>query len=80
MKTKGDILTMTTKKATLTIPALHCGSCAKSVTRILEALPGVEVTHTEPEAKLVDIGFDESAISLDQIREALDEVGFSPED
>ena len=44
------------------------------------ALPGVEVTHTEPEAKLVDIGFDKSATSLDQIREALDEVGFSPED
>ena len=79
MKKEGDILTMT-KEATLTIPALHCGSCAKSVTRILEALPSVEVTHTEPEAKLVAIGFDESAISLDQIREALDEVGFSPDD
>ena len=80
MKTKGDILTMTTKEATLRIPALHCGNCAKSVTRILEALPGVEVTRTELEAKLVDIGFDESAISMDQIREALDEVGYSPED
>ena len=59
MKTKGDTLTMATKEATLTIPAIHCGGCAKSVTRILEALPGVEVTHTEPESKLVDIGFDE---------------------
>ena len=71
---------MATKEATLTIPALHCDSCVKSVTRILEALPGVEVTQTDPEAKLVGIGFDESAISLDQIREALDEVGFSPDD
>ncbi len=71
---------MTTKEATLTIPAMHCGNCAKSVTRVLEDLPGVRVTHTEPEAKLVEIGFDESAISLDQIREALYVVGFSPED
>ena len=71
---------MTTKEATLTIPALHCGSCAKTVTRVLEDLPTVEVTNADAEAKLVDIGFDESAISLDQIREALDEVGFSPED
>ncbi len=71
---------MTTKEATLTIPALHCGSCAKSVTRVLEGLSTVKVSHSDPEAKLVDIGFDESAISLDQIREALDEVGFSPED
>lgn len=70
---------MTTQE-TLKIPALHCGSCAKSVTRILEDLPTVRVSHTDPEAKLVDIGYDETAISLDQIREALDEVGFSPED
>ena len=71
---------MTTKEATLRIPALHCGGCAKSVTRVLEALPSVEVTQTDLDAKLVGLGFDESAISLDQIREALDEVGFSAED
>ena len=51
------------KEATLTIPALHCGSCSKTVTRILEALPGVEVTQTNPEAKRVVVKFDESAIS-----------------
>ncbi len=68
------------KEATLKIPALHCVSCAKTVTRVLEALPSVEVTQTDPEAKLVDIKFDEPAISLDQVREALDEVGFSPDD
>ncbi len=67
------------KEATLRIPALHCGSCAKTVTRILEALPSMEVAQTDPEAKLVDVTFDESAISLEQVREALDEVGFSPE-
>ena len=69
-----------TQEATLTIPALHCGSCAKTVTRVLEALPSVEVTQTDAEAKCVDVKFDESAISLDQVREALDEVGFSPDD
>ncbi len=68
------------KETTLIIPALHCGSCAKTVTRVLEALPSVEVTQTDPEAKRVDVKFDESAISLDQVREALDDVGFSPDD
>ena len=71
---------MTIKEATLRIPALHCGGCANSVTRILQALPSVEVTRTDPQAKVVSVGFDESAISLDRIREALDEVGFSPDD
>ena len=69
-----------TTQVTLKIPALHCSGCGNTVKRILSALPSVEVTRTEPEAKLVDVRFDESAISLDQIREALEEVGFFPED
>ena len=68
------------KEATLKIPALHCGSCAKTVTRVLEALPSVEVTQTDPETKRVDVKFNESDVSLHQVREALDEVGFSPDD
>ena len=71
---------MTTKETTLRIPALHCSSCANTVTRILEALPSVAVPRTDPDAKLVDVRFDESTISLDQIRENLEEVGFFPED
>ena len=69
-----------TKQETLKIPALHCGSCGDTVTRILSALPSVAVTQTDPEAKLVHVQFDESAVSLDQIREALEEVGFFAED
>ncbi len=71
---------MTTKEASLTIPAMHCGNCARSVMRVLEALPTVEVTLADREAKLVTVGFDESAISLDQIRESLEELGFFAED
>ena len=69
-----------TQQATLRIPALHCGGCAKTVTASLESLRGVEVTETDPEWKLVQLDFDDSTISLDEIREALDQVGFSPED
>ncbi len=67
-------------EATLKIPAIHCGGCVKTVTRPVEALPSVQVTDADPANKLVQVRFDESAASLDQIREALDEVGFSPED
>ena len=71
---------MTTKEATLKIPALHCGRCAISVTRKLRALPSVEVTHTDPLTKVVDVEFDESAISLVQIQESLEELGYFAED
>ncbi len=71
---------MTTKETTLRIPALHCASCANTVARVLGPLPSVKVTQTDVDAKLVHLQFDESEASLDQIREALEEVGYFPED
>ena len=38
------------------------------------------MTQIDVGAKQVGIQFDESAVSLDQIREALEEAGFFPED
>ncbi len=67
-------------ETTLKIPAIHCGGCVKTVTQTLEALPSVMVTEADSESKLVHLQFEESAVNLDQIREALDEVGFSAED
>ena len=70
----------TIKEASLTIPALHCGSCANTVKRYAEALPSVEVTDANPDSKVMRVRYDESTVSLEEIREALDEVGFSAED
>lgn len=67
-------------ETSLKIPAIHCDSCVATVTRTLQALPSVEVSQADVEAKLVRVQFDESAVSVDQIREALDEVGFSAEE
>jgi UPF0042 nucleotide-binding protein len=36
--------------------------------------------NVDPDAKLMRLSFDESTVSLDQIREALDEVGYSADD
>jgi copper chaperone CopZ len=68
-----------TEETTLKIPAIHCDSCVKTVSRTLGALPSVEVTETDPDSKLVRLRFDGSAVNLDRIREALDEIGFSPD-
>ncbi len=68
------------EEATLKIPAIHCGGCAQTVTRTLEALPRVKVTEVDTATKIARVQFDASAVRLDRIREALDEVGFSAED
>ncbi len=67
-------------EATLKIPAIHCDGCVKTVTKTLEALPSVKVTEVDSETKLARLQFEESAVNLDRIREALDEVGFSADD
>ena len=67
-------------ETTLKIPAIHCGGCVKTVTQTLEALPSVKVTEADSESKLVHLQFEESAVNLDRIRKALDEVGFFAED
>ena len=69
-----------TKQETLKIPALHCSSCGDTVKRVLGPLPSVEVTQLDVEAKQVSVQFNDSVVGLDQIREALEEVGFFPED
>ncbi len=67
-------------ETTLKIPAIHCSGCVKTVTRTLEALPSVKVTGVDTATKLARVQFDASAVNLDRIREALDEVGFFAED
>ncbi len=68
------------QEAILKVPALHCGGCVNTITGILEALPSVEVAQADTKTKLVRVKFDESAVNIDRIREALDEVGFPAED
>ena len=68
------------QETTLKVPAIHCEGCVNTVTRTLQALPTVEITQADHATKLVRVQFDESAVSVDQIREALDEIGFSAEE
>ncbi len=69
-----------TKQEILKIPALHCSSCGNTVKLVLTPLPSVEVTQIDAKAKQVIVQFDESEVSLNQIREALEEVGYFPDD
>ena len=69
-----------TKEVTLKVPAIHCDSCANTVKRTLQTLPGVCISGVDTETKLVHLSFDESEVSLDAIKESLEEVGFAPEE
>ena len=55
------------KSITLHVTGMTCGGCVKSVTRVLEELNGVE--------KAV-VTFDESAVSIPQLIETIEDAGF----
>lgn len=69
-----------TTEITLEVPAIHCDSCVKTITQTLQELPSVVIAGANPQTKLVSLTFDQSAVSIAEIREALDEIGFSAED
>ena len=64
------------KSITLHVTEMTCGGCVKSVTRVLEELNGVEkAVVTLDDGKAV-ITFDESAVSIAQLIETIEEAGF----
>lgn len=69
-----------TAKATLKVPAAHCGGCAITIKHTLQKLPGVSVNDINTETKLVQLSFEESEVSLEKIKESLEEVGFAPDE
>ena len=69
-----------TREATLRIPAIHCSGCATNIKRSLGAVPGVGEIDVDHETKEVRLIYEESRVSLEQITESLDEIGFGPDD
>ena len=63
------------KSITLHVTGMTCGGCVKSVTRVLEELNGVEkavVTLDDGKAEILD----ESAVSVTQLIETIEDAGF----
>lgn len=69
-----------TKQATLNVPAIHCSSCADTIRRTLEPIEGVESVEVDPDSRTVDLKFEESEVSEQQIRGKLEEIGFFPDE
>jgi len=60
---------------TLEIDGMSCGHCVARVGKTLAALPGVSVEDVQVGSARIE--FDPSRLSLQQIGQALDDVGFN---
>jgi copper chaperone CopZ len=62
-------------KETLTIPNISCGHCVNAIKNELSEMEGVKSVEGSPEAKSVDIEWEDPA-SLDKIKETLEEINY----
>ncbi len=60
----------------LEVPDISCAHCEKTILTTLQGQPGVQTVQVSIPAKTVNLVYDEGALSLQQVRELLDEEGY----
>jgi len=60
------------------VRGMHCGGCERTVSRAVQAVPGVGSARADFVAEEVEVTFDPGETGLDAIRAAVLEAGFTP--
>lgn len=61
---------------TLTAPDISCEHCKNAIEQAVGAMPGVRTVSVAIDPKQVSIEYDPATVTLDQIKETLDEEGY----
>lgn len=61
---------------TLSITGMTCGGCVRSVTGVLQALPGVESVNVSLEQAQAQVRFDDAQVTPAQLAAAVEDAGF----
>jgi copper chaperone len=64
---------------TMKAPDISCGNCVAHIEKDISELEGVESVKAEVDSKLVQVRYDETKLSQEQIAEAMDEAGYPAE-
>ena len=64
------------EKVTLNIEGMSCGHCVKAVEGSVGALNGVSSVKVDLENKKVDVEFNQDEVTLDTIKETIDDQGY----
>lgn len=62
---------------TLSVPDISCEHCKTSIEGAVSALGGVSAVEVGVETKVVDVSFDDGAVSLDDIVAAIEDQGYT---
>ena len=64
------------EKVTLNVEGMSCGHCVKAVEGSVGALNGVSTVKVDLENKKVDVEFNQDEVTLDVIKETIDDQGY----
>jgi copper chaperone len=64
------------EKVTLKVNGMSCGHCVKAVEGSVGELAGVNEVKVNLEQGTVDVEFNSSEVTLDQIKETIDDQGY----
>lgn len=67
------------KETNLKIEGMHCAGCSTRLEKVLNNLEGVETAKVSLEEKKATIKYDETKISLESIKETIEDAGFKGE-
>ena len=67
------------KETNLKIEGMHCAGCSTRLEKVLNNLEGVEKAQVSLQEKKETIKYDENKISLESIKEAIEDAGFKGE-
>jgi copper chaperone CopZ len=62
---------------TVPVRGMHCGGCERSVSRAVQAIPGVGSARADFVAEEVEVTYDPVRTDLEAIRAAVRDAGFT---
>jgi copper chaperone len=67
------------ENVTLNVKGMSCGHCVKAVEGSVGALSGVDSVKANLDAGTVAVEFDSAVVTLDKIKETIDDQGYDVE-
>ncbi|HWK22939.1 copper chaperone CopZ [Ureibacillus composti] len=67
------------ENVTLNVKGMSCGHCVKAVEGSVGALKGIEKVAVDLQAGKVNVEFNQQQVTVDQIKEAIDDQGYDVE-
>ena len=64
------------ERTVVKVDGMTCAGCVRSVTNVLQALPGVETAVVSLEQGQATVSFDAEQISVESLRRAIEDAGY----